>query len=167
MGAYDERPAGPRGAAESAELCVAEVSVDGAAPMPMVGLLAADGELVIPTDWDDPPLADGHEHVVRIELRPPRIGVGPGRMASMLEGCHAWRLPYGATGGTGTGGRASVHVVGTSMVPGSVHAAAERADGARAERGPGWTGASALLGGFATALLMLRSRGYGERLSGR
>ncbi|MVU77604.1 hypothetical protein GPX89_10175 [Nocardia sp. ET3-3] len=110
---------------DSAVACVADISVDGGAPMPMVGLLAANGELVIPTNWDDPPVADGARHTIRVELRASPVHLAAGRVQAMLEGCHAWRLGYG-TAMVEAEGRGRVtepaHVIATSTVPCSVRA---------------------------------------------
>lgn len=149
--------------AESAVACVADISIDGGPAVPMMGLLERDGDLVIPTDWDDPPVADGVGHVIRIELRSPRIRVGPGRALAMLEGCHAWRLGYGAVASEPkdrNGGRA--HVLVASTLPGSLRSntpATEEPDapdrfGARGDSG--WLCTVALLAGFVVGWLIMR-----------
>ncbi|QOW35792.1 hypothetical protein [Nocardia seriolae] len=148
---------------ESAVACVADVSVDGGAVVPMMGLLAGNGELVIPTDWDDPPVADGVGHVIRIELRPPWIRLGPGRVQSVLEGCHTWRLGYGSAGiEAREGDPKPAHVIVTALVPGSVRASTSDAEPAHnngvTRQQVVLSCAGALLVGFVVGWLILRIR---------
>lgn len=145
-------------------VCVADISVDGGTAMPMIGLLGLDGELVIPTDWDDPLVTDAVGHVVRIELRPPWIRIGPGRVQSVLEGCHAWRLGYGAVdAAVETPGPRDepVRVVVSTTVPASVRANSVAAEADHADPTPwcaaaAWVGAGVLLAGFVVGWLLIR-----------
>lgn len=162
MNAADVWPDDQWDEAASALACVVDVSVDGGEPLPMMGLLAEDGELVIPTDWDDPPVADGVGHVIRIVLRQPRIRLRPGGVLSVLEGCHAWRVGYGTTAvAREERDGEPVRVIVASEVPYSVRANALGAELDRHGRSS-WRDANillctgVLLGGFVAGWLIIR-----------
>lgn len=145
-------------------VCVADISVDGGTVMPMMGLLGADGALVIPTDWDDPLVTDSVGHVIRIELRPPWIRVGPGRVQSVLEGCHAWRLGFDTVEPAQEAPERAnelARVVVATTVPASVSAnsVAAELDNDWTHRCATalWAGAGVLLAGFVVGWLLIRS----------
>ncbi|WP_067537250.1 hypothetical protein [Nocardia crassostreae] len=100
------RPVSRPGPLPQLAVCVADITVDGGTSMPMLCLLTSDGELMVPTGWQDPLVEEGVEHDVRVQFRPRWAELHPNQpVPPVPEDYPLWRL------------RARVPLVGHELEP--------------------------------------------------
>ncbi|GAB4585913.1 hypothetical protein [Nocardia sp. IFM 10818] len=87
------RPVSRPGTLPHFAVCVADITVDGGTSMPMLCLLTPDGELMVPTGWQDPLVEEGIEHEVQVEFRPQWAELHPDQLVPPVpEEYPLWRL---------------------------------------------------------------------------